>query len=336
MLTNTDLRYHFYPAKGWLNDPNGLCFFKGKYHLFFQSIPTSEYPNGDPVHWGHAVTGDFLHFEEMAPALYPDQPYDMRGVWSGTALVKDDTMYLFYASIDSNYKQTVSVAYTHDGVHFEKYTGNPVISEHPLPCGNDFRDPAIMEWNGKYYLVIASANKEKKTGDLLLYVSDDIFHWEYVGVMMEYAGCKFCECPSLVPAGDKFILSTSVCPIESDHYFEVMYGDFDGRTFTPEIVSHFQKGPDEYAGQIFHESDPELPGRNIMITWIPGWAYQPKEKCIGCLSLPLEMKVEDGKIKAYPVKEVAHLLDENDTLVDAYIEEKFVRGGEEAWIRIIR
>ena len=73
-----------------------------------------------------------------------------------------------------------------------------------------------------------------------------------------------------------------------------------------------------------------------MITWIPGWAYQPKEKCIGCLSLPLEMKVEDGKIKAYPVQEVAHLLDENDTLVDAYIEEKFVRGGEEAWIRIIR
>lgn len=330
-LSNSELKYHFHPEKGWLNDPNGLSYFKGNYHIFYQHLPDSEYPNGDPMHWGHAVTKDFLSFDELKTAIDPDMPYDTKGVWSGTAIEKDGKLFAFYASLDKNGKQTISVAYSEDGIHFEKYASNPVIRDYPADGSADFRDPAILFDNGKYYLVIASADKKKGTGNMLLYSSDDVFNWEYRGVLKEYADCRYCECPSFVKCGDGYILSVSVCPEKANHYFEVMYGSFDGNTFTAEIVSHFQKGPDEYAGQIFHAPD----GRNILISWIPGWDYQPKEKCIGCLSLPLEIKVSDGKITAYPINEVRHLVGEDDTVTDAYVKEEYINRGEEVRINLL-
>lgn len=329
-LTNSDLKYHFHPQKGWLNDPNGLSFFKGQYHLFYQHLPNSEYPNGDPIHWGHAVTKDFLSYKELETAINPDMPYDAGGVWSGTAIEKDGVLYAFYASIDKNMKQTISVAYSKDGINFEKYADNPVISDYPADGSADFRDPAILYDNGKYYLVIASADIKKGTGNLLLYSSDDLFNWDYSGVLKEYADCKYCECPSFVKCDKGYLLSVSVCPKNSGHYFEVMYGDFDGKNFLEKITSHFQKGPDEYAGQIFHAPD----GRNILISWIPGWEYTPKEKCIGCLSLPLEISVLNEKITAYPIKEVQSLIDKNERVVDAYIKEEFFNHGEAVSIKI--
>ena len=125
------LKAHYKPQKGWINDPNGLVYFKGDYHIFYQHAPNFEVPWKEPMHWGHARTKDFLQWEELPIALYPDREYDKGGCWSGTAIVKDDTLYLFYASIDEKTQaQTVSAAYSSDGIHFEKYPGNPVI-KHP-------------------------------------------------------------------------------------------------------------------------------------------------------------------------------------------------------------
>ena len=332
MLTNADLHYHFHPAKGWLNDPNGLSYFHGRYHLFFQHLPGAEYPDGSPMHWGHAVTEDFLHYTELSPALAPDRPYDAGGVWSGTATEIDGTLYLFYASRDAAGRQTVSVAFSRDGTQFEKYAGNPVIRDYPPDGSADFRDPAVLVRDGRLYLVIASADKAKGTGNLLLYTGTDPFHWTYAGVLREYENCRFCECPSFVPAGDGYLLSVSVCPKDARHYFEVMYGAFDGRTFSVSSVSHFQKGPDEYAGQIFHAPD----GRNLMVTWVPGWDYQPKEKCVCCLSLPLELTVREGRIAAFPAREVRGLLDENGVVRDAYLEEAFAPDGSAVTIRLLQ
>ncbi len=331
MMTNHSLKYHFYPQKGWINDPNGLSFFKGQYHLFYQHCPGFEYPGQAPHIWGHAVTQDFLHFEELPLALDVSEPYDCHGVWSGTAIEKDGKLYVFYASIDKADKQTVSVAFSEDGVNFTKYAGNPVISNHPCNTNNNFRDPAIFIEEGICYLVIASADADRKMGTLVLYRSTDCLQWELVGNMLEYPEAIFCECPSFVKHGDGYLLACSVCK-ENRHYFEVVYGDFDGRVFTPKITSHFQKGPDEYAGQVFSAPD----GRSVLISWIPGWAYQPKEKCIGCLSLPCELTVEGDKIKAYPIAEVRHLLDKDDTVVDDYIREKFVNKGEEVEICLLQ
>ena len=122
------LIYHFKPKRGWINDPNGLVYYKGYYHIFYQHSPNFEIPWQEPMHWGHARTKDFIDYEELPIALYPDKEYDNNGCWSGTAIVKDDVLYLFYASVHSAEKiQTVSIAYSTDGINFKKYEGNPVI-----------------------------------------------------------------------------------------------------------------------------------------------------------------------------------------------------------------
>lgn len=331
MLSNEILRYHFHPQKGWLNDPNGLSYFNGQYHVFFQYRPNCEYAEG-PVCWGHAVTGDFLHYQELEPALLPEERYDVGGVWSGTAAAADGMLYLYYASVDENGRQTISMASSPDGVHFTKHPHNPIIRDYPPDGSENFRDPAVLFENGVGRMVIASADTRKGTGNLLLYTSEDMEHWRYAGVLAEYENCEFCECPSLVRAGEGYILSASVCPREGSRYFEVMYGHFEGVRFVPQIVSHFQKGPDEYAGQIFTAPD----GRNILISWVSGWDYQPKEKCIGCLSLPMEVIVEQGEIRAFPISEVRHLLDGNDTLIDGYVKESFVNKGREVHIELLQ
>ena len=89
------LNYHYRPDKGWINDPNGLVYYKGYYHVFYQYAPDHEIPWKQPMHWGHARTNDFINWEELPVALYPDREYDSGGCWSGTAIVKDEVLYLF-------------------------------------------------------------------------------------------------------------------------------------------------------------------------------------------------------------------------------------------------
>lgn len=304
------LQYHYRPKKGWINDPNGLVYFQGYYHVFYQHEPNYEVPGLEPEHWGHARTKDFLHWEELPIALYPDQEYDKDGCWSGTAIVKDDVLYLFYASIlQPDCKQTVSIAYSTDGIHFQKYEKNPVIDHYPPEGGKNFRDPAVWEYQGKYYLAMASGNEETKTGRILLYMSDDLFCWEYAGVMQEWANCEFVECPAVVTVGDKLLIAVSVCPIDDARYFQIMLGSFVDRKFKVEYAGNFDKGPDQYAGQLFQD---QL-GRNIIISWVPGWDYIGyAKKDIGCFSAAREIKIDRGTVTSFPVREYHHLLKDED------------------------
>ena len=357
------LKYHYRPQKGWVNDPNGLVYYKGYYHVFYQHAPDSEVPWATPMHWGHARTRDFLHWEELPVALYPDREYDSGGCWSGTAAVKDGRLYLFYASVRECEKsgqriQTVSAAYSDDGITFEKYPGNPVIDGYPPEGGPDFRDPAVCFADGEYCCVMATGNPETKSARLLLYRSRDLFSWEYSGIMAQWQESIFAECPSFVSEGGRYLLATSVCPLEGEHYFSVMYGRFGGGRFEAEASGLPDQGPDQYAGQVFRDHR----GRSILISWIPGWKYAGfAERDIGCMSVPRELTLKDGKVLAYPVEEVRHLLRDEDPclqrtdtgfivgrtgrepvvyngevreikiLRDGYIAEIFVNGGEKVY-----
>ncbi len=266
---------------------------------------------------------------------------------------------MVYASINKEVGQTVSIAYSHDGIQFEKYKGNPVIAHYPSDGGPDFRDPAICFANDKYYCVMATGHPESERGRLCLYESEDIFHWQYNGVMVEWKDCKYTECPSFLPAEDgKYLLTASVCPHAQNHYFSVMYGEFKDGKFTIEHTSQVDKGPDQYAGQIFKDHR----GRNIMISWVPGWKYRGyKERDIGCMSIPKQITIKDGRITAYPVEELRHLLTDCDDCVertpngftvarsgreplvysgeirdfkilrDSYLAEIYINGGEEVY-----
>ena len=305
------LKLHYKPKKGWINDPNGLVYFNGYYHVFYQHSPNFEAPWSEPMCWGHARTRDFIEWEELPVALYPDKDYDCEGCWSGTAIVKDDILYLFYASLDADKNQRVSVAYSKDGINFEKYENNPVIREYPSDGGPDFRDPSLACIGGKYYCVMGTGNPETETGRLLLYESADMFNWEYKGIMDEWEKCRFTECPSFTKSGDGYLLSATVCPLESKRYFHIMYGDFENGVFTTKLTGEVDKGPDQYAGQMFTDGE-----RCMLITWIPGWAYQKyAEKDVGCMSVPREITVKDGKIYGYPVAEIQPYLKDSDPAV---------------------
>lgn len=312
---NVKPKYHFRPLKGWINDPNGLVYFQGYYHIFYQHSPNFEGPWQEAICWGHARTKDFIHFEELPIALKPDCWYDAKGCWSGTAIVKDNILYLFYASI---YKQegveewveTISVAYSTDGINFIKYQNNPIIPGFPCDGSHDFRDPAIMEKDGHYYLIIASGHIASKEARLLTYESTDLFHFKYQGIMYSWNDSKCAECPSFMPFGkDKYLLTVSVCTLTNKHYFQVMIGSFDGIKFLKEYQSQLDIGPDQYAGQTFLDHL----GRHILITWLPGWEYANfVNHDIGCLSLPREIVLENKQIKAKPLDEIKSLLTDND------------------------
>jgi beta-fructofuranosidase len=349
------LEFHYRPKKGWINDPNGLVYFKGYYHVFYQHAPNHEIPWQEPMHWGHARTKDFLEWEELPIALTPDAPYDKSGCWSGTAIVKDGKMYLFYAGITA--VSTIAVAVSEDGVNFEKYGNNPVISTYPPEGGPDFRDPAVCRIGGAYYCVVASGHPQTKKARLLLYRSENLFDWEYRSVLCEWDEAKYAECPSIVPLDNgKCLLAASVCNLDETHFFQIMLGRFENGVFVPELSDRFDKGPDQYAGQMFVSAD----GRPLLMTWVPGWSYAGFEKGrdVGCMSLPREIVVENGRICGRPASEVAHLLKDSDEsvrltdggfvverksrpdlvhkgevrnlkiLCDKYIMEIFVNGGE--------
>ena len=319
------LKYHFQPEKGWINDPNGLVYFDGYYHIFYQHSPNYEVPWKEPMHWGHARTKDFINWEELPIALYPYKDYDNGGCWSGTAIVKDDTLYLFYASIytpegTQEKIQTVSIASSKDGINFIKYENNPVIETYPKDGAPDFRDPAVTYIDGKYYLVMGTGNIEMTEARLLIYESDDLFSWKYNQIMHKWDNSKYAECPSFMETKDGFLLSTSILETSGWPYFTVMYGEFKDGTYKPEFIGCPDKGPDQYAGQIFKDSF----GRCVLITWIPGWSYNGfAEKDIGCMSVPREVFVKDGKVHCYPVKEVQHLLKDSDPAIK-YTDDGFV------------
>lgn len=347
MIYNNKPQFHFTTKKGWINDPNGLVYFNGYYHIFYQHCPNFEVPWKEPVHWGHAITKDFITWEELSIALYPDKPYDNGGCWSGTAIVKDDMLYLFYASIytpegTDEKIQTVSVAYSKDGISFEKYENNPVINTYPTDGCPDFRDPAVAYINGKYYCVMASGNYDAKKARLLLYESGDLLNWKYKGIMSEWDNSKYTECPSVMETDGRCLVAASVLQLDLYHYFRLMYGSFKNGVFKPEIIGEVDKGPDQYAGQVFKDHK----GRCILISWIPGWGYEgyaPND--VGCMSVPREIFVKDGRVYGYPVKEVQHLLKNSDDAVrlttdgfeiDRTGREKVVHKGRVDDIRIIR
>ena len=310
------LKHHFKPHHGFINDPNGLVYFNGYYHLFYQYWPKHEEPWKEPAHWGHARTKDFITYEELPIAIAPDMPYDGHGCWSGTATVKDGVLYLIYTSMltdpDQNgNRQTVSIVTSRDGEHFDKYAGNPVISDVPADGGPDFRDPAVACIDGKYYLVMASGNPEADEARLLLYTSEDLFHWEYLGVAASWENARYNECPSLVPMADGVLLAASVVTHDGN-YFSAMFGDFCNGKFTSRVSGRVDRGPDQYAGQSFLSPD----GRVLLIGWMPGWDYVGyREKDVGCLTVPREIYAKDGALRIRPAREVLPLAKGSDPAV---------------------
>ena len=301
-------QHHFEPAEGWMNDPNGLIRFRGQYHVFFQHYPHA--PRWGQMHWGHAASKDLINWEELPIALYPDMAYENDGgCFSGSAIEKDGRLYLFYTSVSHELGQTQSLAWSDDGVHFTKYEGNPVIRENPLGFA-DFRDPKVSCIDGTYYMVVGTGNED--SGKVLLFTSEDLISWAYVGILFEGAEYAHCiECPDFFKMGDRYVLMFSkINTIERSTIFVV--GDFvDGRLVNY-TISRPEWGPDFYAPQTFRDGD-----RRIVIGWMYHWGKSAPEGCpvAGALSIPRELKLVDDRVQNFPVVEARGLLRQASTYV---------------------
>lgn len=294
--------FHFEPKTGWINDPNGLIYFRGQYHAFFQHYPYA--PRWGQMHWGHAVSSDLVHWEELPIALYPDRTYeDDGGCFSGSAVEKDGKLYLFYTSVSHGLGQTQSVAVSEDGLHFTKYDGNPVIPKNPLGYP-DFRDPKVTQIDGKWYMVVGTGNET--TGKVLLFTSEDLLSWNYVGILFEgpeYAHCI--ECPDFFRMGDDYVLMFSQMG-KTERTTVFVVGDFRNGRLVNYTVSRPEWGPDFYAPQTFEAPD----GRRIMLGWMYHWGKEAPDGCpfAGALSTARVLSAENRMIKSFPAAEVQHLL----------------------------
>lgn len=313
------LLYHFEPKKGWMNDPNGLIYFKGKYHAFFQHNPYDV--RGGKMHWGHAVSEDLISWTELPVALIPDQPYeDTGGCFSGSAVEKDGRLYLFYTSVSEKLGQTQSVAYSDDGLHFYKYQDNPVIQTPPLEGSGDFRDPKVGKWEDRYYMVCGTG--KDGVGKIVIYWSQDLLHWEYGGVLFqgkEYGSVL--ECPDFFPLGDKYVLMFSQMGRRT-HSTMFVVGSFDGSRFVPETYCTPEAGPHFYAPQTFLDDK----GRRILIGWMYSWDKKLDEGAdyAGALSIPRKLELKEGALSIYPVEEAQKLLRSESPYVKK----------DRAWVRV--
>lgn len=318
------LKYHFEPKCGWMNDPNGLIYFKGQYHAFFQHNPYSVH--WDKMHWGHAVSCDLIHWTELDIALYPDEIYeDKGGCFSGSAIEKDGKMYLFYTGVSEKYDQAQCVAVSYDGLHFEKYQGNPVIPHYPADGSSNFRDPKVSLIDGKYYMVVGSG--KDGVGKILLYTSADLLCWDYLGVLFEDKNCgAVLECPDFFKLDDKYILMFSKMG-KTIYSTQFIIGDFDGVHFTEASRCSPEAGPQFYAPQTFLCPD----GRRIMIGWFYDWKKKVPDGATfaGGLTIPRELSLCGNIIKNYPVTEARNLLKSSDDRIKISENAVFLPDGTE-------
>jgi fructan beta-fructosidase len=313
--------YHFSPRANWMNDPNGLVFYQGEYHLFYQYHPYSSV--WGPMHWGHAVSKDLINWQQLPVALYPDEHgmiFSGSAVmdWENTAGFGKEAMVAVFTH-DNSERQAQSLAYSTDcGRSWTKYAGNPVLL--PTEGLRDFRDPKVFWYaeNGQGHWVMVLAAHDA----IRFYTSADLIHWTPGGIFGEKHGAHegVWETPDLfklkVDNGTEshWVLACGIGNGGPGGGSGMQYfvGSFDGKTFTsqnPEqTILWADFGADYYAAQSWSD----LPGdRRIMIGWQNNWQYAqviPPATWRSVFSLPREVSLKqtpDGiRLFQQPAQEV--------------------------------
>ncbi|RME68471.1 MAG: glycoside hydrolase family 32 protein [Alphaproteobacteria bacterium] len=339
---------HFSPPTMWMNDPNGMVFYDGEYHLFYQYHPYSLI--WGPMHWGHAVSRDLVHWQHLPIALYPD---DVGFIFSGSAVVDWNNttgfgaegkppLVAIFTSYDPEHRQksqaesqSQSLAYSIDnGRTWTKYAGNPVLR---APRGQaNFRDPKVI-WHApsRQWIMTLAVNDH-----VAFYASPDMKDWTYLSAFGRGIGAHtgVWECPDLFPiavaetGAQKWVLIVSLNPGGPQEGSGTQYfvGDFDGTHFaldpgfaqrlTKQDVAWLDQGSDNYAGVTWSDIPP-ADGRRLFIGWMSNWAYAqavPTTPWRSAMTLPRELTLHESthgpSLRTRPVRELARLRTETHTI----------------------
>ncbi|PKB17595.1 glycoside hydrolase family 32 protein [Flavobacterium sp. 5] len=339
--------FHFTPKKGWMNDPNGMFYSNGTYHLFYQY-----YPDGNvwgPMHWGHAVSKDLIKWEELPIAIYPD---NQKLIFSGSAVVdskntsglakgKETPIVAIYTLHDKEKEtqgaidfENQDMAYSLDnGFTWKKFDeGNPIIKN---PGIRDFRDPKVSwdETHKQWVMVLAVQDRTQ------FYKSSNLKNWEYLSDFGKDIGAHggVWECPDFFQIKvegtneKKWVLIQNLNPGGANGGSGTQYfvGDFDGKTFT--LDAEFAKrvtaekavwvdyGKDNYAGVTWNNI-PSSDGRRLFIGWMSNWDYGqqvPTTTWRSSTTIPREIKLikkeNNYSLISNPVKEIKKYVSKTTT-----------------------
>jgi len=332
-------RIHYTPLSGWMNDPNGMVYYDGEYHLFYQFTPDRIDTPG-PKHWGHAISTDLVHWTQMPVALSPDP---LGEIWSGSVVVDskntsglqagEENVLVAVFTHSSDGQQQQSIAYSNDrGRSWIKYDHNPVV---PNPDHEDFRDPKVL-WHSetnRWIMVLAAGDQ------VMFYRSPNLIDWEFTSTFGELEGAHggVWECPDLflVPGDSSserevWVLLVSVgsgAPSggSGSQYF---IGEFDGLTFTNHnpapTVNWVDFGKDNYAGVTFSGVE----DRRIFMGWMSNWYYAYKIPTVpwrGSMTLPRELNLitQDGQrqyLVSTPIKELSILRGKHSGISNIFLK----------------
>ena len=325
-------QFHFTPKQKWMNDPNGMVYYEGEYHLFYQYYPDSTV--WGPMHWGHAVSENLVHWEHLPIALYPDS---LGLIFSGSAVIdwnntsgfgKDGQAPMIAIFTHHNMEgekagtntyQYQSIAYSNDkGRTWTKYENNPVI---PNPGIKDFRDPKVIwhEDSQQWVMVFAAYDKVR------FYNSPNLKDWTFTSEFGIPGDDRLWECPDIFPLSvdgtdkTKWVLITSIQKKGPNGGTATSYfiGDFDGKTFTGDNTKQLwaDYGRDNYA-MVTWSDIPEEDGRRLAIGWMSNWQYAqivPTDKWRSAMTLPrvlrLKTTTQGLRMISQPVAELQSIRD---------------------------
>ena len=326
-----------------MNDPNGLVYYDGEYHLFYQHIPNTISPTGH-LHWGHAVSSNLVHWQHLPIALYPDHLGD---IWSGSTIVdwnntsgfqigKEKVMVSIFTQVKNRIQQQ-SLAYSNNrGRTWTMYLGNPVIANPDL---QDFRDPKVFwhEKSKRWVMVLSGGDR------IIIYNSANLKEWTFASEFGKHDGShegKW-ECPDLfrlVVKADNdisnWVLLVSVLNGSPNGGSGTQYfiGNFDGKKFTnsfPTSTIHWvDYGKDNYAGVTFSNA-PLEDGRRIFIGWMDNWSYAPDvptSRWRGSLTVPRELNLKTShsgqlQLVSSPIVELQAIRKRSINLADSIISD---------------
>lgn len=315
--------YHIHPEFGLLNDPNGLAYFNGKYHVFHQWYPFGVIHG--MKHWAHLESTDLANWSRQPVALIPVEPYESHGAYSGTSIQIGEELYLYYTGNIKYSKEersaTQCLAIMNKDGEIKKYDKNPVIGNIPEGYTGHVRDPKVFKKNDSYYMILG-AQRINETGAFIVYKSHDGLEWSFLGELEmlnfnDKDGYMW-ECPDYVNVDGKdvMIFSPQGLEPEGDKYnniFNVIYAigtlDIDNLVFNVESYDELDKGFDFYAPQTFTDKNNE----KEMFAWAGQGEFEyptNKNMWANCLTFPRRLNLVNGMIVQNPSRSL-ELLKEN-------------------------
>lgn len=309
--------YHIHPEFGLLNDPNGLAYFNGYYHLFHQWYPYGT--THGMKHWAHLKSKNLVEWTREEVALIPTEDYEAHGAYSGTSIEIDNKLYLYYTGnikLDKmNRSSNQCLAIMGGDGNIQKHPSNALIEGVPQGYTGHVRDPKVFKKNDQYYMILG-AQRLDETGTFIVYQSPNGIEWKLLGeLILKNFNQEFgymWECPDYAQIDGKDLLVFSPQGIEPQgekykNLFNVTYVigklDIENLTFEVESFDEFERGFDFYATQMFKGKEEQT----LLLAWAGlgefeyptdefGWAH--------CLTFPREITIKDNKVIQFPAKEL--------------------------------